>query len=48
MNQQLQFLRLIVQKMEIQTEACEYNEVDGDREVDMCSDPTPLNRVHQM
>ena len=47
MNQQLQLIKLIVQKMEIHTEN-EFSEIDGDREVDMCSEPTPLNMVHQM
>lgn len=47
MNQQLQLIRLIVTKMEIQTEN-DYNDVDCDREADFCGDPTPLSRMHQM
>lgn len=47
-TQQLNLLRLIVQKMEIQTEnLTECSEYECDREGDQMGDPIPLGSVYQ-
>lgn len=48
MTQQLNLLRLIVQKMEIQTEnLAECSELECDREGDQMGEPIPLGSVYQ-